>query len=69
MNVSDDVSSLHPWKRFLNARRDVIIWLSEEMKQNDLEIAQCMSMDETQVYLIRIYPELNKLKKSLSVVE
>ncbi len=42
----------HPWARFLNARRDAMIWMNEEMERDYSEIANAMCMDEMQVYLI-----------------
>lgn len=43
----------HPWGGFLYERARAIKWLIEEQKKNDLEISKILSMDETQVYLIR----------------
>ena len=43
----------HPWGVFLEARIKCITWMREKMKRNDSEIAQALSMDEKQVYLIR----------------
>ncbi len=47
----------HPWEEFLNARARCILWLSQEMKLNDKNICFQLSMDETQVRLIREYAE------------
>lgn len=41
----------HPWAVFLAARSGAIDWLRED--HTDAEIARILSMDETQVYLIR----------------
>lgn len=43
----------HPWGRFLIARWEAILWMHEEMGYNDKQIAQNLSMDKMQVYLIR----------------
>ena len=48
-------SSLHVWGEFLNLRRKVIIWMEKERGYNDSQIAQALSMDEHQVYLIRMH--------------
>jgi len=42
----------HPWARFLNARRDAMMWMREEMNRSDKEIANDLCIDEMQVYLI-----------------
>jgi hypothetical protein len=42
----------HPWGNFLNARVKAIKWLKDEFKHNDKEIAETLSMDEMQVFLI-----------------
>jgi hypothetical protein len=47
----------HPWQEFLNARARCILWLSKELKESDAEIMFHLSMDETQVRLIRQYVE------------
>ncbi len=44
---------VHPWGQFLCARRNAIIWLSEEMNLSDIEISIALSMNEMQGYLIR----------------
>lgn len=44
----------HPWGEFLKIRLKVIAWMRNEMQYNDAKIAHALSMDETQVYLIRI---------------
>jgi glutathione S-transferase len=43
----------HPWGVFLEAREHVISWLRQEQKYNDAKIAEALSMDEMQVWLIR----------------
>lgn len=43
----------HPWGRFLNARYWAILWMREEMEYDDQKIAEQLSMDAMQVYLIR----------------
>lgn len=43
----------HPWADFLNARYNAILWMKEEMGYNDKKIAEMLSMDERQVFLIR----------------
>ena len=43
----------HPWGHFLNARYKAILWMREERKYSDKKIAESLSMDEMQVYLIR----------------
>jgi hypothetical protein len=47
----------HPWGEFLKARIKCIKWLKEEMKRNDEEIAHDLSMDITQVILLRKHSE------------
>lgn len=47
----------HPWGVFLEARKDVILWMSEEKGRDDAGIAEDLSMDSTQVRLIRTYAE------------
>jgi len=47
----------HPWEDFLNARARCILWLSKEMEYEDKYICFQLSMDETQVRLIRQYAE------------
>lgn len=42
----------HPWGRFLNARRDAMAWMFDEMGYDYKTIANKMCMDEMQVYLI-----------------
>ncbi len=46
----------HPWGGFLHERARAIAWLKKEFGYNDLQIAHKLSMDETQVYLIRTNP-------------
>ncbi len=41
------------WNIFLNARRDVIMWM-KEMHFTDERIAHLLSMDAIQVYQIRM---------------
>lgn len=43
----------HPWQEFLESRKRVIDWLKEHYQDSDAKIAQTLSMDEMQVYLIR----------------
>lgn len=45
---------LHPWGAFLNARWRAILWLRDEFDYDDKTIAKKLSMDEMQVYLIRM---------------
>lgn len=45
---------IHPWGAFLNARLKVIFWMNKKGR-DDAEIARSLSMDETQVYLIRTH--------------
>lgn len=47
----------HPWQSFLDARVKVIDWMVKKFNKNDKQIAESLSMDETQVYLIRTYYE------------
>lgn len=51
--MSGECGSSHPWAYFLNARWKAILWMREVMEKNDKQIAQDLSMDEVQVYLIR----------------
>lgn len=50
----------HPWGEFLKARAEAILWMKNEMSKTDFEIARDLSMDETQVYLIRTHAEKEK---------
>lgn len=50
----------HPWGEFLKVRINVIHWMREEQRYSDLEIAQALSMDELQVYLIRTHNQKSK---------
>ena len=43
----------HPWANFLNARYSAILWMKEKFDYSDETIAKKLSMDATQVYLIR----------------
>jgi hypothetical protein len=43
----------HPWGNFLTARFYAILWLKDEFGHSDKQIAEILSMDEMQVYLIR----------------
>ena len=43
----------HPWEIFLNARKNAIHWMKDDKNYSDKDIALFLSMDETQVYLIR----------------
>lgn len=47
----------HPWGKFLDARANCIIWLKKTYGYNDEIIADHLSMDATQVYLIRTHKE------------
>jgi hypothetical protein len=47
----------HPWQVFLNARKLCIHWLHENGLNDDLKIAEILSMDEMQVYLIRTWDQ------------
>lgn len=42
----------HPLHRFLKARAETIMWMKEKCARSDSEIAELLSMDEKQVYLI-----------------
>lgn len=44
----------HPWAVFLNARYNVILWMRDIKGYDDKEISENLSMDEIQVFLIRI---------------
>ena len=57
----------HPWEDFLNARARCILWLSKEMKYDDNNIRFQLSMDETQVRLIREYIEKENAGKASQV--
>lgn len=52
MNDSN-MKNPHPWGNFLNARKICIDWMYEEMKYDDMTIAEYLSMDAIQVYSIR----------------
>lgn len=47
----------HPLGDFLIARGNAIIWLSHEMKKNDIEISKNLSLDSEEVTFIREYFE------------
>lgn len=47
--------TIHPWQEFLDARAKAIIWMSEEMRFYDKNIAANISLDEEQVCSIRKY--------------
>ncbi len=53
MSVEKENQEPHPWGAFLNARWKVILWFREEYGYDDETIAERLSMDERQVYLIR----------------
>lgn len=53
--MQDNEKENHPWKEFLEARKNVILWMSDELGKDDKEIAVTLSMTETQVYLINSY--------------
>jgi len=46
------IETEHPWGNFLNARVKAIKWMKDEFSDSDKEIAEKLSMDETQVFLI-----------------
>lgn len=48
---------IHPWADFLHYRAQCILWLKNECRNTDEQIAQQLSMDERQVCLIRKYLE------------
>lgn len=50
----------HPWGIFLDARKNVILWMKHKMKKTDKQIAEDLSMDEEQVFSIREYAEKNE---------
>jgi len=45
----------HPWIVFLRARMKAITWLTEVRGLNNAEIADNLSMDEMQVYAIKMH--------------
>ena len=45
--------SLNPWANYLVARAQVIHWLADEKSYSNADIAQTISVDEEQVFLIR----------------
>lgn len=49
------MSKSHPWGDFLDARVRAIEWMHTDMGYEDYQIARALSMDETQVNLIRTY--------------
>ncbi len=54
----------HPWGEFLKSRMNAILWMKEEMGRDDKLIAHQLSMDERQVYLIRIYAEKERNRET-----
>lgn len=50
--TENEKRSPHPWQAFLDARYHAIIWMKDELGYADITIAQQLSMDENQVYLI-----------------
>lgn len=54
---------IHPWEEFLNARAAALIWMRDEMKKSNEEIAHLMSMDAEQVKLILL--NLGKYEEKL----
>lgn len=69
--VNEDVKYIgdddyrHPWGKFLDIRLEVIKWLTDDLKYDDVQIAKSLSMDDIQVYLIKKgipYKELEKEK-------
>lgn len=59
-----DEKKLHPWEEFLKARMNAILWMKEEMGRDDKLIANQLSMDERQVYLIRLHAEKERDKET-----
>ena len=55
-----DEDNFQPWDEFLKARTRCILWLSENRKASDDEIAYQLSMDERQVCLIREYAQTDR---------
>lgn len=47
-----DAKEPHPWAEFLKARRNAIAWLRNEMELGWPDIAQRLSCDADQVFLI-----------------
>jgi len=47
------ITTLTCWDLYLSSRADVIDWFHEEFECTDKEIAERLSMDETQVFLVR----------------
>ena|SRR3990167_4061370 len=47
----------HPWLNFLKARKAAMLWMRDEMKKTDEEIAADLSMDAEQVRAILIYQD------------
>lgn len=43
----------HPWGTFLNARYNAILWMRDNRGYDDKTIAENLSMDEAQVFMIR----------------
>ena len=48
-----DNNDQHVWGEFLRVRMKCIKWMRTEMKRSDEQIAEDLSMDATQVFLIR----------------
>jgi len=51
--MSGECDKPNPWINFLYARHEVILSMSEDNGYNDKEIAEYLSLDEMQVYMIR----------------
>lgn len=45
----------HPWEDFLKVRARAILWLAQNEKYSDKEIARILSMDVGQVLQIKEY--------------
>jgi len=54
----------HPWDEFLKSRTKCILWMKDHMEYDDVKIARQLSMDPTQVYLIRTYAEKERDKEN-----
>jgi hypothetical protein len=53
----------HPWGKFLEVRKEVIKWMTDEMGRDNAEIAHALSMDEQQVYLIKKHMEEEDVRR------
>ena len=43
----------HPWHKFLQARKELIIYFAEGQEYSDIDIAEALSMTESQVFSIK----------------